>query len=55
VSEDEEGNPVVGLLGIVNGLVGIQPDGARKPGRGYIAASFDDKSGKLINFIRIDK
>ena len=55
VMEDEEGNPVVGVLGVINGLVGTQPDGANKPGWGYIAASFDDKSGRLLKFIRIDK
>lgn len=55
VREDEDGNSVVGLLGVINGLVGTQPNGAKKPGWGYIAASFDDKSGKLLNFIRIDK
>jgi len=55
VSEDEEGNFLVGLLGIVNGLMGVQPEGANKPGWGYVAASFDDKSGKLVGFIRLDK
>jgi hypothetical protein len=54
VGKDADGNPVVGLLGIVNGLMGTQPEGANKPGWGYIAASFDD-GGKLAGFVRIDK
>lgn len=49
-----EGAPIVGLLGILNGLVGVQPEGSVNPGWGYIAASFDDNE-KLVKFIRIDK
>lgn len=55
VMEDDEGNAVVGVLGIINGIIGTQPEWAHKPGYGYIAANFDDKSGKLTNFIRADR
>ena len=43
---DRKGNkPVVGLLGILNGLFGI-----RENGQGYLAASVDD-DGKLTGFM----
>lgn len=36
----------VGLLGVLNGLIGVDQDGW-----GYLAADFDD-SGKLVRFLR---
>lgn len=39
-----------GFLGLLNGIVGVIPDG-KKEGWGYITASFDDK-GKLTQFGR---
>jgi hypothetical protein len=53
VMKGEDGNMTVGLLGILNGLVGTQPDESSKPGWGFIAASYDD--GKLVKFVRIDR
>ncbi len=50
-----DGNTMVGLLGILNGLVGTQSDESNKPGWGFIAASYDDADGKLVRFIRIDR
>ena len=44
--------PKVGMLGIINGLIGIQPKGSKKPGWGYIAAQFDDNE-KLIGFVTL--
>jgi len=38
--------PTVGLLGILNGIVGVDSDGW-----GFIAASFDDQ-GQLVKFMR---
>jgi hypothetical protein len=38
------GTPTVGLLGILNGLVGVRPDGW-----GYITAVYDDE-GQLLRF-----
>lgn len=55
VRENDDGHPTVGLLGIVNGMFGTQPDGSAKPGWGHVAAQFDDKTGKLMGFIRVDK
>lgn len=37
-------------LGLINGLVGVIPDGPRKDW-GYIAADFDDEN-KLVKFLR---
>jgi hypothetical protein len=45
--------PVVGFLGLLNGLVGIIPDGRLK-GWGYIAAVYDDDQN-LTHFRRSDK
>ena len=43
---------LVGFLGILNGLVGIMPDGPRK-GWGYIAADYaDDEGTNLVGFQR---
>ncbi len=39
----------VGLLGIINGLVGVKENGW-----GYIAAEFDD-DGKLVKFLLTDE
>lgn len=44
----------VGFLGVLNGLVGTIPSG-EKEGWGYIAASFDDDTGKLLRFVRTDR
>lgn len=46
VSEDSEGNRRVGVLGVVNGILGTLPDGS-----GPIAAVYDD-NGYLVEFIR---
>lgn len=43
---------MVGFLGVLNGLVGTIPDGARK-GWGFIAAEFSD-DGKLERFLLTD-
>jgi hypothetical protein len=40
----------LGTLGLINGLVGVIPDGPRKDW-GYIAADFDDEN-KLVKFLR---
>lgn len=45
-----EGGGMVGMLGILNGIVGVIPDGPRR-GCGYIAAEIDD-AGKFVRFIR---
>jgi hypothetical protein len=50
VSTESEGVHTVGLLGILNGLVGIIEDGPRK-GWGFITAVYDD-DGKLVKFQR---
>ncbi len=56
VSEDKNGIPSVGLLGVINGLLGTQPDDAARPGWGYIAAQFGDYGyGPLLGFVRIDQ
>lgn len=39
----------VGLLGIMNGLVGTRPDGY-----GYIAGVYDDVTGRLLSFARAE-
>ncbi|MFA4974144.1 MAG: hypothetical protein WC683_16160 [bacterium] len=44
----------ISLLGIINGIAGTQPEGARHPGWGFIAGEFGEVSGKLIRFVRID-
>lgn len=46
------GPPEVGMLGILNGIVGSIPDGPKK-GWGYIAAVFDD-DGHFLRFRRTD-
>lgn len=43
---------LVGLLGILNGLVGVINLGRRK-GWGYISAEFDDND-RLVRFVRTD-
>jgi hypothetical protein len=50
---EENGTPTIGLLGLLNGLVGVDPRlvGPRR-GWGYIAANFDDDM-KLTNFQRV--
>ena len=40
----------VGLMGILNGLFGIDENGW-----GFIAAVFDDDSGKLTGFKKLEK
>jgi hypothetical protein len=47
-----EGPPTVGLLGILNGLVGTIDEGPRK-GWGFIAAVFED-DGTFSHFRRTD-
>jgi len=42
----------VGVLGLLNGIVGILPDGPKK-GWGYITAVFED-DGSLARFVRTD-
>ncbi len=46
---DLDGEPSVGLLGILNGLLGVVPEGPRA-GWGHIVAHFDPQSGKLLHF-----
>jgi hypothetical protein len=53
-TKDQVGSPNVGFLGVVNGLLGILPDGPKK-GWGYITAHFEDNpdGGLLLkHFIR---
>lgn len=45
---------VVGFLGMLNGILGVQSAVEKKPGCGRIAAYFND-DGKLTKFIRIDQ
>ncbi len=45
VSSEDGKTGSVGLLGILNGLVGVKSNGW-----GYIVAHYDDESGRLINF-----
>jgi hypothetical protein len=42
-----EGKPVVGFLGVLNGIFGADDRGI-----GYIRAVFDDDTGKLTGFYR---
>lgn len=42
--------PTVGFLGILNGIVGVIPEGQRKAW-GWIAAEFDDNNN-LVRFLR---
>jgi hypothetical protein len=48
----KEGAATVGMLGIINGIVGVIEAGPRK-GWGYVAVELDD-DGKLIRFVRTD-
>lgn len=48
----EDGQGLVGILGILNGIVGAIPDGGLK-GFGYISAVFDDQ-GNFERFRRTD-
>ena len=45
VHTDKDGGVSVGLLGLLNGLCGIGPDGY-----GYISAQYDTESGKVLSF-----
>jgi len=36
---------IIGMLGVINGLIGVGEDGV-----GYVVASYDDESGKLLGF-----
>jgi hypothetical protein len=47
--------PRLGMLGILNGIFGLQPEGSLHPGWGYIAAVFDDQTMKLTGFKRVDR
>lgn len=49
--QSEAANPLLGFLGILNGLVGAMPDGP-KAGCGYIAAVYDD-ADELTGFQRV--
>lgn len=42
---------LLGILGFLNGLVGVLPDGPRQ-GWGYITAIFDDETQELLKFER---
>jgi hypothetical protein len=48
-----DGVTKVGLLGIINGIVGTIPEG-EKAGWGYVAAVFDDDEKTLTGFRRTD-
>lgn len=43
LKEDERAVPKVGFLGVINGFIG--------EGNGYIMASFNDETGKLLRFM----
>jgi hypothetical protein len=47
-----DGGGMIGLLGVVNGIVGVIPDGAKR-GWGYITAYMDD-DGNFVRFERTD-
>jgi hypothetical protein len=49
----EDGGVTVGMLGILNGLIGTIPTGPKK-GWGYVAAEFAD-DGSFIRFVRTDR
>ena len=42
-------NPKVGLLGILNGLIGV-----RESGMGFIAAQVNSNTGKIIKFTKVE-
>ncbi len=46
------GEKTLGLLGLLNGVVGVIPEGPKK-GWGYVAAEFAD-DGRLVRFLRTD-
>lgn len=46
VAVDEGSSPMVGILGILNGILGVIP-GSQV---GYITAVFDDQNNKLLRF-----
>lgn len=52
VQKNDSGDNVLGFLGLLNGIVGMIPDGRLK-GLGYVAAVFDSE-GKLERFRRTD-
>ena len=53
VLQIKEGEPpLLGFLGVLNGLVGVVPEGVRQ-GWGYIGADFDDY-GNLLRFKRTE-
>ena len=55
VQVNSEGDkPMVGMLGILNGLVGAIDDDGPKKGWGFIAAKWDDEQG-FTGFVRTDK
>jgi hypothetical protein len=45
----EDGTDRLGLLGLLNGITGILPEGPKK-GWGHITAIFDDGDGSLLRF-----
>lgn len=50
VADDGESTKL-GILGFINGLVGVLPDGPRQ-GWGYITAVYDDETLELVCFER---
>lgn len=50
VADDGESTKL-GILGFINGLVGVLPDGPRQ-GWGYITAVYDDETQELLKFER---
>jgi hypothetical protein len=46
--------PRFGVLGLLNGLVGIIPPPHAKAGHGYITAFFDANNKKLLRFARTE-
>jgi hypothetical protein len=52
VTATDEGG-IVGILGLLNGIVGVIPDGRPRHGWGYIAAEMDDR-GAFVRFVRTD-
>jgi len=47
---DDDKPPAVGMIGILNGLVGT-----RDNGWGYIAGTYDDETGQLLEFQVLDE
>lgn len=54
VGLDDNKKHRVGLMGILNGLIGTIEKEGRYHKHGYIAAVFDDNTGKFLRFNRTD-